>query len=176
MLERPADSERLVDLAGPLGANEPLRVREQDVAVLVQNGQIAGVVTSQTQRPADYRGAHALFVRIALFEGMRFGGPVPLPGVRGVFGEADLEVVDPVRLVEAMLASGVDVGAVEVWIPERIMVCVTEVLTQLRGRAKANAIIAAILSCTAGMEEEMGVVVRDIGRIRVQKTVASLPR
>ncbi len=100
---------------------------------------------------------------------MRFGGPVPLEGVRGVFGEADLEVKDPVRLVEAMLAAGVEVRAVDQWIPDRIMVCVTEVLTQLRGRAKANAIIAAILSCTAAMEGEMGVVVRDIGRIRVQR-------
>ncbi len=49
------------------------------------------------------------------------------------------------------------------------MECVSEVLSQLRGRAKANAIIGGIIACTSCMEEEIGVVVRDIGRIRLLK-------
>jgi len=159
----------LVRREGPLAAGERVSVRGEDVAVLIQDGEVAGVLTSRSLNPADYAGAHVYRVFTGRFEGMRFGGPVPLDGVRGVTGEAEVEVTDPVRLVMAMIAADVDVDALDVWLPDRIMQCVGEVLSQLHGRAKAHAIISGIVACTSCMEEDVGVVVRDIGRIRLLK-------
>ena len=164
-LEPPA----LVRREGPLAAGERVVVEGDDVAVLIQNGEVVGVLTSRSRNPADYAGALVYRVFTGRFEGLRFGGPVPLNGVRGVTGEADVEVTDPVRLVSAMVAAAIDVDALDVWLPDRIMECVAEVLGQLHGRAKAHAIISGIVACTSCMEEDVGVVVRDIGRIRLLK-------
>ncbi len=159
----------LVERSGPLRAGERVTVPAEHVAVLIRGGEVAGVLTPESRNPADYAGAHVYRVFIGRFEGMRFGGPVPLDGVRGVTGEADVEVTDPVRLVTAMVTAGVDADALDVWLPDRIMECVSEVLAQLHGRAKAHAIISGIVACTSCMEEDVGVVVRDIGRIRLLK-------
>jgi hypothetical protein len=142
-------------------------VQGDDVAVLVRDGEVAGVLTSRSLNPADYTGCDVYRVCTGVFEAMRFGGPVPLEGVRGVTGAADVQVTDPVRLVTAMVAAGVRVDAIDVWLSDRMMGCVGEVLVQLHGRAKAHAIIGGIVACTSCMEEDAGVVVRDIGRIRL---------
>ena len=165
----PDEPRALVRREGPLRAGEKVSVRDQDVAVLIRDGEVAGVLTSKALNPADYEGAHVYRVFTARFDGMRFGGPVPLDGVRGVTGEAEVQVTDPVRLVTAMIAADVDIDALDVWLPDRIMECVAEVLGQLHGRAKAHAIISGIVACTSCMEEDVGVVVRDIGRIRLLK-------
>ncbi len=157
----------LVRREGPLGPGEKVSVEGDDVAVLVRDGEVAGVLTAESRNPADYEGADVYRVFTGVFEGMRFGGPVPLDGVRGVTGGADVQVTDPVRLVTAMIAADVRVDTLDVWLPDRIMECVSEVLAQLHGRAKAHAIISGIVACTSCMEEDVGVVVRDIGRIRL---------
>ena len=159
----------LVHREGPLPAGEKVVVAGEEVAVLVEDGAIAGVLTPESRNPADYAGAAVYRVTTDLFEELRFGGPVPLEGVRGVTGAAEVQVTDPVRLVEAMLAAEVRVEDLEVWLSERMMECVGEVLVQLHGRAKAHAIIGGIIACTSCMEEDVGVVVRDIGRIRLLK-------
>lgn len=159
----------LVARSGPLRVGERVSVPTEHVAVLVQGGAIVGVLSPESRNPADYAGAHVYRVFTGRFEGMRFGGPVPLDGVRGVTGEADVQVTDPVCLVTAMIGADVDVDALDVWLPDRIMECVGEVLSQLHGRAKAHAIISGIVACTSCMEEDVGVVVRDIGRIRLLK-------
>jgi len=164
-----AQPAALVRCEGPLAPGATVAVQGEDVAVLVRDGEIAGVLTPQSRNPADYTGAYVYRVYTRLFEGMRFGGPVPLEGVRGVTGEAEVEVTDPVRLVSAMIAADVPVDDLEVWLSERMMECVGEVLVQLHGRAKAHAIIGGIIACTACMEEDVGVVARDIGRIRLLK-------
>jgi hypothetical protein len=159
----------LVRRQGPLAPGEKVVVEGDDVAVLVRDGEIAGVLTSESRNPADYGGCDVYRVFTGGFDGMRFGGPVPLEGVRGVTGAADVQVTDPVRLVTAMIAAEVRVDALDVWLSDRMMECVGEVLVQLHGRAKAHAIIGGIVACTACMEEDVGVVVRDIGRIRLLK-------
>lgn len=159
----------LVSIEGPLACREKVSVQDDSIAVLIRDGEVAGVLTSASKNPADYGGAYVYRVFTGVFEAMRFGGPVPIEGVRGVFGEADLQVTDPVRLVTAMIAADIDVEAIDRWLPDRVMECVSEVLSQLCGRAKANAIIGGIIACTSCMEEDVGVVVRDIGRIRLLK-------
>ena len=159
----------LVRCEGPLAPGAKVFVRVEEVAVLVRDGEVDGVLTSRSLNPADYTGAHVYRVFTGVFEGLRFGGPVPLEGVRGVTGEADVQVTDPVHLVTAMATADVRLGDLDVWLSDRMMECVAEVLVQLHGRAKPHAIIGGIVACTACMAEEVGVVARDIGRIRLLK-------
>ena len=144
-------------------------VRDDEVVVLIRDGAVDGVLTSRTLNPADYTGADVYRVFTGRFEGLVFGGPVPLEGVRGVTGSAEVEVTDPVRLDEAMIAARVPVADLDVWLSEQMMEGVSDVLVQLHGRAKPHAIIGGIIASTAGMEEAIGVVARDIGRIRLLK-------
>lgn len=159
----------LVRREGPLAPGERVSVEGDDVVVLVREGEVAGVLTAESRNPADYSGCDVYRVFTGVFDEMRFGGPVPLEGVRGVSGAADVQVTDPVRLVTAMVAADVRLDALDVWLSDRIMECVGEVLVQLHGRAKAHAIIGGIIACTSCMDEDVGVVVRDIGRIRLLK-------
>jgi len=159
----------LVRAEGPLARGARVHVDPDEVVVLVRDGAVDGVLTAETRNPADYTGAEVYRVSTAVFEGLGFGGPVPLQGVRGVSGAADVQVTDPVRLVQAMVAHRVSPRDLDVWLSDQMMDGVADVLVQLHGRAKAHAIIGGIIASTAAMEEAVGVVARDIGRIRLLK-------
>jgi len=70
-------------MGGPAGPGQTVKAQEQEVLVLVEGGEVAGVLTASSKNPADYTGATVYRVFTDRFERMRFGGPVPLEGVRG---------------------------------------------------------------------------------------------
>lgn len=127
VLERPDEHAPCAKLESESFAEEAqLVVGERDCAVFSRDGQVAGILgpgrhtlsariqpfLSSLVAPSGGYTASIFFVTTAPIEGVRFGGPVSIPGAQlMVFGTLSTRVVDPARLAANLGAASVeDVG------------------------------------------------------------------